>query len=123
MKAHRDISFNNILITEDREWPDTLSDLDSLRKQNNCRRGLLIDFDYASDISSDIPTQGTTNPPSVNRTVSVARLDALPWEILILSRRAQALSWHWSYFFTVDHIEPNMTWNPCSMFFFSSAFI
>jgi serine/threonine protein kinase len=68
-KLHRDISYTNILLREpgvDSATRTTvrenfieslgLSDIEKLRKELNCREGLLIDFDYGALIP-DITTQ------------------------------------------------------------------
>jgi serine/threonine protein kinase len=66
-KVHRDISYTNILLqeTDDSDVGRAaqatrtkvmhefgLSEIDELRKQLNCREGLLIDFDYGATLAA-----------------------------------------------------------------------
>jgi serine/threonine protein kinase len=71
-KLHRDISYTNILLRSPGgdSTPNAairkkfiealeLSDIEELRKEMNCREGLLIDFDYAASMPEETsPEEG-----------------------------------------------------------------
>ncbi|KAF8336054.1 hypothetical protein F5887DRAFT_1078905 [Amanita rubescens] len=93
-KVHRDISYTNILLREPGqdsvekqlikdEFKDGLglTDIESMRKRFKCREGLLIDYDYASELSSqkDKDRQGEGDGNKMDENVSGIRTGTAPF--------------------------------------------
>src|SRR5277367_249707 len=68
-KLHRDISYTNILLREQGQNSSQmlnsrnqfiqqlgLADIEKQRRQLQCREGLLVDFDYAAELTTEIQT-------------------------------------------------------------------
>jgi hypothetical protein len=106
-KLHRDVSYTNILLRDPgvdsaakmevrKQLTERLglSDIEKLRKELNCREGLLIDFDYGADATTQVeqdmnqasqsieeesrgshvmPTASATTPNDCNHAPSGAR--------------------------------------------------
>lgn len=131
-KVHRDISYTNILLQEPGqdsvakqlikdEFKDELGllEIESLRKSLKCREGLLIDYDYACELSSekgkDRQEEGDGNKTAENvsgvRTVSLFRPNpTVPyWKFC----RVPPLSSRWNCSCLLFLTVLSMIWNQC----------
>lgn len=89
--VHRDISYTNILLRSPNSEEDSklksdkrreivkelgLSEIDEIRRELNCREGLLIDFDYAAVIDVK-KTSDQADACTVNETLGESQVESV----------------------------------------------